>query len=409
MTPRTFLLLAAASLCAAASLAGQQVELSAGTRAGLDTNPLGTGGTSATVIGDKDTLTYALSAGVGVTFSATSPAQPSLKLNYAGEAVRFDRWSDENYSTHRLGLNGKLTAGPWKLTADGSVLFVAGSDETLPTLSSVNANAVSLWRERRRQWQDRLKLQGQAEFGACLVRVTGTLLAYDYDTRVQAGRVAFADRSDAQLGLDVGWIQSPASLWFVGVRAGHQDQATIPLPGAHFDYSNDYSRLAAGWEGKPFANTTVTFAAGPDFRRYSGTVDPAVFHDRDRTSLWFEGGFSSKLTQALTLTGKAVRTDWLSSTGKSAYNDTCVETALSWTLTPAWTVRLTGKIHRCDYFPTVRDDWETLIGAGATLKMSPNTLLNVDVLGHRAWNNMSGIPQRDFERFVFNVGVTVKL
>ena len=402
-------LLAAASISAADPQPVWLVESGLQSRVGFDSNPDGTSGTSAAILGDENTLTYAAGGNFGLTLSAATPAKPSLKLTYAGEVIRFDRWSGENFATHRLGLSGQFTVGVWKFTGEGSSLHVAGPKETLLSVPTVNANAINLWRERRRQWQHRLKLQAQADLGAVIVRGTGTLLAYDYHTQVVAGRFAFADRSDAQGALDLGWKQNADSLWLAGVRVGRQTQATIPLPGYNFDYSNNYYRLAAGWEGKPFANTTVTLAAGPDFRHYSGAIDSRVFlGGRDRTSLWFEGGFVAKLSPALTLTGKAARMDWLSSTGKSAYIDTSAETAAAWALTPAWTLRLTAKVHRCDYFPLVRDDWESLVGAGASLKLSKRTLLSLDILRHHAWNNLPALPEREFQRLVVNLGATVK-
>ncbi len=379
-------------------------------RAGFDTNPAASGGTSATILGERDTLTSAAGISLSYSWTATTAAKPALKLSYTGEAVRFDRWSGEDYSTHSLGLRGELTAGGWKFTGDASSLFVAGSADTLPSVATVNANAIALWRERRQQWQHRAKVQAQGLYGNWLVRGTGTLLDYDYQTNVAAGRFAFADRSDLQGALDLGWKQSADSLWFTGVRSGHQVQAIVPLPNCGFDYTNNYYRLAAGWEGKPFADTTVTFAAGPDFRHYTGTVDPRVFlGGRDRTSLWFEAGFASKLTQNLTLTGKAARMDWLSSLGKSAYLDTCVETAMSLMLTPTWSARLTAKVHRCDFFPSYRDDWESFLGAGATWKLSNNTALILDLLRHHGWNTLSTLPEREFQRLVVNLGATFKL
>jgi hypothetical protein len=401
---------AATSLCAAELPPAWLFESSLQSRVGFDSNPVATSGTSAAILGSEETLTYAAAVNLSLALSAVTPAKPSLKLTYAGEAVRFDRWSGENFATNRFGASGQFTVGVWKFTGEGSSLYVDGSKETLLAVPSVNANAISLWRERRRQWQHRLKLQSQAEFGAVVVRGTGTLLAYDYQTQVVAGRFAFADRSDIQGALDLGWRQSPDSLWLAGVRAGQQEQAIIPLPNCAFDYSNTYHRLVAGWEGKPVANTTVTLAAGPDFRHYSGAIDSRVFlGGRDRTSFWCEGGFVAKPIPTLTLTGKVARMDWLSSTGKSAYVDSNAETAAVWTLSPAWTARLLAKVHRCEYFPLVRDDWESFLGAGATLKLSARTQLTMDFLRHNAWNNLAGVPEREFQRLVLILGATLKL
>jgi len=407
----TILLLFTACAARAAELPPARIfESSLQSRIGFDSNPIGSDGTSAKVLGDDSSLTFSAGVNLSLALSAATPAKPTLNLAYSGETTRFDRWSGENFSTHRLALGGQFAAGNWKFTADGSSLFVDGSRDTLISVPTINANALPLWRERRQQWQHRLKLQTQADFGPWVVRGTATMLAYDYETKVVPGHVAFANRADYQAGLDLGWRQNPDSLWLVGVREGHQTQATVPLPNCEFEYSNRYDRLAVGWEGKPWANTTVTLAAGPDFRYYSGAIDPRVFFGgRNRRSLWFEGGFTAKPTPKLTLTGKVARMDWLSSTGKSAYIDSSAETAANIALTGAWTMRVTAKVHRCDYFPTIRDDWESLLGLGATLKLSPRASVSFDVLRHHAWNNLSALPERTFQRFAGSVGVTVKL
>lgn len=405
------LLLAMAVTVGAAEVTSTRLfETSLQSRVGYDSNPLGTGDTSAALLGDKDTLTFAAGASLNLTLAPVTPAKPVLKLTYAGEVVRFDRASDENFSIHRLGVNGQLATGVWKFTGEGSTTMIAGSRETLLSVASINANAIPLWRDRRRQWQHRLKLQSQATRDDWVMRATGTWLDYDYRTRVVAGRFAFADRSDAQAAWDLGWKQNANSLWLSGIRVGRQNQEVVPLPNCEFDYSNNYSRLAAGWEGRPFTNTTVTFVAGPDFRHYSGAIDPRVFlGGRNRTSLWFEGGFVTKLNPTLTLTGKAAQFDWLSSTGKSAYVESSAETAAAWNMTSAWTVRFSAKVHRCDYFPTKRDDWESLFGVGATFQSSPHTLLTADLLSHRAWNHLAASSDREFQRLAVNLGATIKL
>lgn len=374
-------------------------------RAGVDTNPAATHGTTARVVGGADAATFAAGASFGLAWGEPG----TLKLTYAGETVRFDGWEDEDYSTHRLGLSARVADGPRSTTLEASSLFVDGSRATLPSLSSANANAVALWRERRRQWQHRAKLQSQTEIGPWLVRGGGTFLACDYHTRVVAGDVPFADRSDLQGFLDLGRRPAPDSLWFASLRAGRQDQAIVPLPNCEFDYSNRYTRLALGWEGKLLPHTTLAFVAGPDFRRYDGAVDSRVFPDRDRTSLWFEGSLTAKPAPALTLSARTARFEWLSSTGKSAYRDTTAEGNLAWAATPRWTARLTARLHRCEYYPAARDDWESFLGAGLTHPLSACGTLALDLLWHRGWNGLEALPERDFHRFVLALHSTWKL
>lgn len=343
----------------------------------------------------------------GANFGAKSG---QLRIGYAGEFVHYSELSAEDYSTHRVTVAFEQSNPTWKFSADGSSLYVDGARDTLVSNSNVNANSISLWRERRQQWQHRLKLNAQYTSGALLFRAAANFLDYDYHTRAAAGHFAFADRSDAMAAVDGGWKQSTSSLWFVGGRVGRQTQAQVPLPNCAFDYSNDYTRLASGWEGKPTLNSTVSFAAGPDFRRYTGAIDSRVFlGGRDRTSLWFEGSFVSKPTPRITVTGKAIRMDWLSSTGKSAYIDTCAESSLTYALNPKTALRLSAKVHRCDYFPTTRDDYESLLGTGTTLKVSSKLNILVDVIKHRGWNNLSSVPEREFSRTLLMLVMAVQL
>ncbi len=185
-----FLLLVAVSAGAADRPPARRVDLSLLSRVGFDSNPLGTGGSSATILGGKDTLTFAVGAGVGLALIGGTADQPALKASYTGEAVRFDRWAGENHSTHRFGLGGQRKAGRWTFIGEGASLYVAGHDETLPSVSAVNANALPLWRERRRQWQHRVRLHTQADFDRWLLRGTGSLLDYDYHTQPKVGWVA---------------------------------------------------------------------------------------------------------------------------------------------------------------------------------------------------------------------------
>lgn len=376
-------------------------------RIGWDANPVGTQGASAALLGDTESLTTSLSAGFAVLGGRTGDAR-TFKLTYAGDRQDFSHWSSESFTAHRFGFAGQHAGGDWKTTWDASSLFVNGSRSTLRSTASANANAVALWRERRRQWQHRLKAQTQTTFDHGIVRGSVSWLDYDYHTEVNAANVPFANRSDLQAGVDVGWRQSAASLWLAGARAGQQVQATVPLPNCAFDYSNRYQRLAVGWEGAPAPLLSVSLLVGPDFRHYSGQIDPNVFANRDRTSLWCEGSFTAKPTSSLTLAGRLARFEWLSSTGKSAYRDSCAELGLTWQMRPEWTARSTVKIHRCDYYPAARDDWESFVTAGISHPLSRHTTLTLDVTRHRAWNNLDVFPEREFSRWIFSAGLTWK-
>lgn len=376
-------------------------------RAGVDTNPVAVGG-SASVLGTKDTATFA--AGLSFALAApTAPDRAAAKLSYATEVVRFDEWASENHTSHRLAFSSRSQAGDWHWSLDDSTLWIDGSRDTLASLAACNGNGTSLWRERRAQWQHRAKVFAQHEAGSTRIRIFGTLLDYDYLTRTEAGRASFADRSDLLAGVDAGWKRSDHSFWFVGARAGRQHQDTVPLPGGAFDYSNRYSRLIAGWEGKLTDATTLAFSAGPDFRRYDGHIDARVFPRRSHTLPWFDASLTSQLSPTVSLTAKTTRWAWLSSTGKSAYNDLAAELALAWSVTPKLSLRIATKAHQCSYFPSVRNDWETLNSLGATYKLSSTLQLTADVLHHHGWNELPSLSDRRFSRTMLSLGASLRL
>jgi hypothetical protein len=398
-------ILALALAFASTALASTQswsIESSVNARLGWDSNPLGVHGSSAG-LRNNDTIVSSGGGTITAKYGRT-------KVGYSSELIRYADAEWENCSTHRLSFAGQAKVASWQVAAEGSSLYVDGSRDTLPSSSTSNSHSISLWRERREQWQHRLKLHGQYIAGAYLLRTGLSLVACDYNTHVVSGLVAFADRLDLMATLDAGRKRSPDSLGLVGVRAGHQAQAQVPLPNCAFDYANDYARLAFGWEGRPAKETTLAITAGPDFRHYTGAIDARILNGgRDRTSLWFEGNVSSKLTARFTIAGKVVRTSWLSSTGKSALIDTCAESSATYAANPKTAFRLIAKLHRCDYFPVIRDDYESFIGPGLTHSFTARISVSVDVLRHRAWSNLDAFPERAFSRTQVTVAATLQL
>lgn len=401
------LLLLTASAAFAASTPAWLLDPVLQVRTGVDSNPLASS-PATPALDDSESLVISSSVSFGINLPGQTKKAPT-KLTYLGETVRFEDREDENYTSHRLALAGQATFHDWKISADGSALLIDGSREALPSLSASNANATSLWRERRAQIQYRAKFLALRDTAHARIRVTGTLLDYDYYTRIQSGRATFSDRGDMFAGADLGWKPSAQSWWFVGTRVGAQHQDTVPLPGGGFEYSSRYTRVIAGWEGQLGENTKLTFAAGPDFRHYSRAIDERVFRGRNRTFGWFETTLTTKLSPQWTLTAKAARWTWLSSTGKSALTDLAGEVQLAWTPSAAWAVRASAKIHQCSYFPTLRNDWESLGSVSVSYKVNKRWQLSADLLDHRGWNELSSATDREFDRAVLMFGASVKL
>ena len=406
MKKRLLLLLSVVATTLGASGPAWTLESAAQVRVGVDTNPVAAGGATAPLFG-TDNSGFA-SGGMTFSLARAAGAGGTAKFSYAAESFRYADRTEENYSTHRLGFSASRTAGAWKLSADGNTLWIDGSKDTLASNSAGNANATALWRERRAQWQHRLKLLAQHEAGARVVRLSGALLDFDYHTHVVTGRTAFANRRDANIGADLGWKQSPRALWLAGVRAGLQEQEQVALAGGQIDYSSRYWRVLVGGEGKLGSATTVSVLAGPDFRHYNGAVDTRVFTDRDRTSLWLEAAVTSKVGKQLALTGKVARWVWLASTGKSAYTDLSFDTGATWTVNDTTSLRATCKVAQSDYNPVVRDDWQAFYGLGVTLKSTANLQLTADVLVHKGWNGVDGVSDRKFARELYTLGASYK-
>jgi hypothetical protein len=401
------ILLVATALAATAAQPAWFIDPALQARIGFDSNPVGAGGATATALGDRGTLTESAGASFALALPVNAFSWLSARLAYAGEATHFDRWHDEDFTTHRLALAGKLELADWTLSADASTLFVDGSRDTLPSLAGSNAHATTIWRERRAQWQHRARLLAQREIGPLALRCHGSLLDYDFLTHDLAGRVPFVDRADAFAGADAGWKTSAGSLTFAGVRLGRQFQDQASLPGCEFDYSSRYTRVIAGWEGR-LGPATLAFAAGPDFRHYDGAVDPRVFAGRDRTALWFDGNASVPLGSRCKLTAKAARWTWLSSTGKSAYIDFSAETALAVSLSTRDALRLTFRAHQLNYDPVARNDWESQGIVGLTHNVTKALAVSADVSLHRGWNALGDVPDRAFSRTIASAGVAWK-
>ena len=367
-------------------------------RIGYDSNPRASGAGSSEALGDFDALT--LSGAINLSLRL-----PKGRLSYAGEQVVFDGLPEENVRLHRLTLGQGVKGEAWRAGFDASSVFVDGSKDLLASTAGVNANGLALWRERRAQWQHRVKAHALVHEPALgFARATVAVLDYDYRTRVQTGCVALTDRSDVFAGLDVG--RRVDAGWSLGVRVGRQRQATIPLPGGGFEYSNRYHRLLLTWEVPPRNGRSFSLAAGPDVRRFTGAIDPLIMTDRRVTSLWFETAGSLPLGRSAGLTAKATQWTFLSSTGKSAYRDLSFEVAATWTPHPVVSLSLGCRAQEADYFPAWRDDWHAVATAGAWIHVTRRLRVTLDLLRHEGWNGLAGVPGRAFRRTALTLGAT---
>ncbi len=230
------------------------------------------------------------------------------------------------------------------------------------------------------------------------------VLDINYRTAAEMGKWVFTDRRDAMVGLDVG--RKLRNTWYAGVRAGRQQQATSPLPGAAFDASNRYHRVVVGWELMPRNGKSLSLAAGPDFRTFQGNFDDRMRSNSRLTSLWCEGSGSIALRPGVTLAGKVSRWVFLSSVGKSAYIDTVGEAGIVWRIRPFVSVRTACRAQRTEYVLAIRDDWQTQLTNEVSLPLTKRTVLTLEVVDNRGWDGLSGSNDRAFQRGTGNLALT---
>jgi hypothetical protein len=402
MNPRflTSLLLGLGLLGTSAAIAAPGwVEASTSGRVGYDSNVTAIGPDAAGAIPKADSLV--LSAGVQlgadlVKQGALAGDWKAARVSLGVEANRFPSLTEEDFVCARLGLVLKHQSATDLLTFDASVVRIEGSEDTYDLTSTLHAYGLPVWRERRTQWQHRGRVQWTHTQGKLLTRLTGSTLVFDLDTSTRASCVTYVDRADSWVGAEVGTALG-AGQAFVGVQAGRQSQDTAQVAGGQYEYSNHYRRLTAAWAGKLGSRTKVSVAAGPDWRDYDGNV-AAALTERTRRSWFVEADASVELSPRWTLTGKATRFLWVSSTGKSAYADLTLESGVVHKATQKLQWKLAARLQQSDYFPQVRDDWLASALGAIDYTVTPELKVGADLTYQYGWSALQPVKGRSFER-----------
>lgn len=323
----------------------------------------------------------------------------SGRVTLASEATRFAEMAEENFVSHRLGYVGEWAKGADAVAFDLSGTRINGSRDTYESSALANAFGTPVWRERRSQWQGRGRAQWSHLADGRGWRVTGTTTLYDMGTRVRSGCASFVDRGDSAFSAEAGLQRGPG-WWWLGAQIGRQEQGTVALPGAEFDYSNDYRRLSLAWNGTLAPRLKVAIAGGPDWRHYTGRVNPSVFPDRDRQTWWLDADAGWDLSPAWKLTAKVARNRVVASTGKSAYDDRNYEMGVAWKAAKSVQWRAAIRFQQAEYFPAARKDWLAGVSTGLDWTVTPALKCGADVLWQSAWSELQPVVARDFHRTV---------
>lgn len=336
-------------------------------------------------------------------------------LNYSPEVFTYGATDTESYTNHRVSNQIKLKADAFTFALDNTFLYVDGSKDSPIYPGGVSAVGGDWVRDRRCQIQDRGALSLRYDCGDWFLRPTASILYFDFRTNERNDSAGFTpgyqdyvDRYDLNGGLDLGYRATPDLAAVVGYRYGHQHQGVVAWNPV--TYPNDYQRVLGGFEGKPWKWLKTEFLAGPDFRDYYDSRTPATFRSQDNhLKLFASGSSTAELTKDDTLTIRASNFQWLSGTGRSAYEEKVYQGTSRHRFDPQFAAEMGARAYGKDYdFPAVREDWVYTYMAGLRYQYNANLGVDLDYSCDQGVNEMDlNATGREFTRHL--VATTVKL
>lgn len=367
----------------------------------------------------------------------------TLAIGYSPDIVVFHDASDESYQAHRITTVFKGQTDRVTVTLDNAATIINGSDEGL-IYPAASAYANGTIRERRSQWQDRLKGAVKVDLGDFFLRPTVALTYYNLDTdfyntnipttNYYKGYTNFIDRYDLNGGADVGYKVSKDVAFTLGYRYGHQYQQAYPVYATGTaasstsygrDSSNNYQRVLVGVEGSPLKWLKIEAQAGPQFttytddRPYRDTVKSYGLVDENATSVYGEASVTIAPTKSDALVLKYKHWRWVASTGVNAYEDTTYDASFRHQITSDLQLALGLRASNSDYNPyQLRNDWLYTASVGLKYNITKNLIWDISYAYDRAengqlqtasaagvWSNIDS-STRQFDRSVVSSGIT---
>ena len=343
---------------------------------------------------------------------------PTLSLAYAPDFSIYHEQTAESYNAHRFIMGLTAKAGAWSCGVENTFSFIQGSD-VAPFYPGAlqSAYGTGAPRERREQMQDRSAIAFRYDQENWFIRPVASLLYYDLHTELMnvLGYQNYPDRYDANGGLDFGYKLRESLALTLGYRYGHQYQEQMTF--SPYSASSDYQRVLAGVEGKPWEWLDVKLQAGPDFREDQENSAEHITPVNDLHPIHYYG----EATAAATLSARDKITlrykqwQWVSSTGKIPYFDSCYELGYRRKLTSRLTAELGSKVGSADYesgnLPIChRYDW--LFSGSASLAYAANAHLTFIAsytadFGRNGEEEVLHPETREFNRNLFSLGCTL--
>jgi hypothetical protein len=407
-------------------------ELSLGIRESYDSNIFLAGAEipttpSGAVVGARNVSSWitTVSPKIGVNFVpllGTQDLLQVLSIGYAPDFVIFANESSETYASHRLTTSIKTQIEPVTLSLDNAFTYIDGSREGVIYPDGASSFTNGTVRERRDQWQDRLKAFAKIDLGPVFVRPVVSLTYYDLATSFKniPGYTNYVDRYDLNGGADLGYNVIKNLALLLGYRYGHQYQEALPvwLDARQFTVTNDYQRVLFGVEGKVFSWLKLEGYVGPEFKSYTGDRpseggDPGRLIPKNPTDVYGEATVTVTPTASDALVVKYKRWNWVSSTGRNAYLETVYDASYRHQLTDALQLELGARAAQADYNPSaLRNDWDYTFSAGLRYAVSANLSVDVSYAYDIGRDDQdAGVPAgtwREFYRNVVSTGMQWK-
>ena len=401
-------------------------DLALGVKETYDNNIFGVSGLAAKEQGSWITT---VSPKIGFNFAPFLGDQTVVKALTFGYAPEFATYHDEpseSYTAHRLVNTLKGKADAFSFDMENSFNYINGSDEGhtwSPPYNVASAFASAAVRERRDQFQDKGKIAFQYDWDDWFIRPTASLLYYDLHTNFKTtpGELNFADRYDANGGVDFGYKIDPQMALTLGYRYGHQYQQQYPtaIDPLHLSSSSDYQRMLVGFEGKPWKWLTASIQAGPDFRDYPGNTATHTTPLNDKTPVKYygEAGLRADITPQDALSFKYKQWQWVSSLGKLPVYESLFDLGYHRKLNDKLSLDLGARLLSGDQTSgntatSLRNDWLYNITAGFTYNFTKSLSANLSYSANLARNYQDyGIvnPQyREFTQHLVSLGAQFK-
>jgi hypothetical protein len=349
-------------------------------------------------------------ASASLVASRKNGADNVFSIGYTAEFVRYEAFASENHDDHHLDLSLKGRSGDWSHAFKSSLLFVSGDHEGPSYGHAGGAPAIGGADVRARRDQTGLKVSGNLtrKLDGGWLRAITSVNHQDYHTAHAAlpGYANYVDRAEYVAGLEGGRNVARDFALVAAVRTGVQRQAD--LLGVPQNSSNELLRLLVGVEGRVSPDLKISVLGGPDIRRYG--PDVAAGFNRDQSARYLEASAVWTPTQADTVTLAGKDYLWLSSGGRTAYQNTNVNLAWNRVINADWSAALSANVEvgdNRDYVPAApRFDWIYTATAAVTRRLDAKTTLELKLT--REWSDTSrpGAAGHEYVRWLAGAGVT---